>query len=193
MSGGYEPNGVSKYAVYRQIRQERTYRPLGRMTGWRVALGLLLLAAVLFIAGVPSQSLAARGHFKAAKTLMLAPGWMEKYKPETKAFIEAGVLYEDGDAEAAFAAFGALDGSDAAKTMRSRSAVKLAAQRLDAGDADGAFDALTAADAELLPEAELAQWRTLGEALLAHYRGQAGAAAEDNAAQIQSLLDRHAA
>ncbi len=91
----------NKYASYRRIRYERTNRPLGKMTLWRVLLGIALLLLALLISGVPSQRLAAGGHYKAARALMIAPGWMERYKPADKAFIEAGALLQAGDAPGA--------------------------------------------------------------------------------------------
>ena len=87
---------------YQEIRQNRTYRTLGKMTWWRVVIGLLLLLGVFLISGMPSQWLAARGHYRAARTLMIAPGWMERYKPDTKLLIEAGAACADGDYESAY-------------------------------------------------------------------------------------------
>ena len=68
MSGGQNENqGQSKYSVYRQIRQQRTYRTLGRMTRLRVIIGFVLLLSVFFISGTVSKSFAARGDFRAKK------------------------------------------------------------------------------------------------------------------------------
>ena len=40
----------SPHSVYRQIRAERTWRPLGKMSWWRIVLGLaLLLLVFLFL------------------------------------------------------------------------------------------------------------------------------------------------
>ena len=91
----------SRYSTYRQIRALRTWRPLGKMSWWRIIVGITLLVLVLFLSGVPSQRLAASGKFEAAERLMLFPSWMEKYKPESKRFIEAGTLYERGEQDAA--------------------------------------------------------------------------------------------
>ncbi|MBR1455645.1 MAG: hypothetical protein IJ594_00620, partial [Oscillospiraceae bacterium] len=126
--GGNDYNGMSKYSVYRQIRQERTYRPLGRMTWWRVVIGLLLLASVFFLSGAVSQFFAVRGHFHTAERLLLSPAWVEKYRPELRDFLAAGVLYEDGDYAAAADAFGAVAELDAAVTMRSVSLAALAGE-----------------------------------------------------------------
>ncbi len=162
-------NNINKYSEYRRIRFERTYRPLGRMTWWRVVLGVALLVFVLFLSGTVSNSFAARGRFKTAEALMVSPRWMETYRPELKAFIEAGVLYEDGALEEAFEAFDALGDLDAARTMRSVTAVKLAAQRLEGGDYDGACDAITEADPALLSEADAETRRLTIENLRAYY------------------------
>ena len=187
MSGNSNPiNNINKYSEYRRIRAERTYRPLGRMTWWRVALGLALLVFVLFLSGTVSSSLAARGHFKTARRLEVSQRWMETYRPELKAFIEAGVLYEDGALEEAFEAFDALGDLDAARTMRSVTAVELAAQRLEGGDYDGAYAAVMQADGALLPQEAGESFRTVCENLLAYCTANADA---DRAAALQSLLN----
>lgn len=99
----------NKYGTYRKIRYDRTYRPLGKMTWWRVVLGIVLLILVFLLSGAVSQGLAFRGHFKAARALMISPSWVERYKPELKAFIDAGVLYEDGEYDAAAETLAAAD------------------------------------------------------------------------------------
>ena len=98
----------NKYSIYRDIRYKRTFRTLGKMSWWRIVLGFILIVLVVFIAGLPSQMLATREEFRMAEKLMISPEWMEKYKPETKAFIEAGVLYEDGKIEEAYEAADAM-------------------------------------------------------------------------------------
>ena len=158
--------GQSKYSVYRQIREQRTYRTLGKMTWWRVVLGLVLLLSVFFISGTVSKSFAARGHFRTAKALLVSPAWVEKYNPDLGRFIDAGVLFEDGDYAAALAGFEALEG-DAALAMKSRSALQLAQARLDAGDTDAAREALAQADPSHLSEAEAQQREALEQALSA--------------------------
>ena len=139
------------HSVYRQIRAERTWRPLGKMSWWRIILGLALLLLVFLISGFISQQLAAAGHFKAAEVLMIAPQWMEKYKPEAKAFIEAGVLYQDGDYANAVEAFGEIESLDAARSMKNVSALKLAEALLQDGDLEKAEAALSGVDRNLLP------------------------------------------
>ena len=91
----------NRTAVYRQIRAQRTWRPLGKMSWWRIAAGVTLLLLALLLSGVPAQRLAASGRFEAAERLILSRAWMEKYKPESLRFIRAGVLYEHGEEAAA--------------------------------------------------------------------------------------------
>ena len=91
----------SRTAVYRQIRAERTWRTLGKMSWWRIVAGIALLLLALLLSGVPAQRLAASGRFEAAERLILSRAWMEKYKPESLRFIRAGVLYEHGEEAAA--------------------------------------------------------------------------------------------
>ena len=102
----------SRTAVYRQIRAQRTWRPLGKMSWWRVAAGIALLLLALLLSGVPSQRLAASGRFRTAERLMISRAWMEKYKPDSLRFIEAGVLYEQGEAERAGALLEKINPSD---------------------------------------------------------------------------------
>ena len=158
MSGGQNDyQGQSKYSVYRQIRQQRTYRTLGRMTRWRVILGFVLLLSVFFISGAVSKSFAARGHFRTAKALMLSPRWVETYNPDLGRYIDAGLLYEDGDYAGALAGFEALGDSKAA--------LHLAEERRAAGDEEGAREALSAVDPTLLPETETAAYEALSSVL----------------------------
>ena len=91
----------NRTAVYRQIRAQRTWRPLGKMSWWRIVAGVTLLLLALLLSGVPAQRLAASGRFEAAERLILSRSWMEKYKPESLRFIRAGVLYEHGEEAAA--------------------------------------------------------------------------------------------
>ncbi len=92
----------NRYSVYRQIRYERTYKTLGKMNWVRIVLGALLLISVFFITGTVAEYFASRGNFSLAEKMMLVPAWMENYKPETKAYIEAGALYESGDYDGAY-------------------------------------------------------------------------------------------
>ena len=91
----------NRTAVYRQIRAQRTWRPLGKMSWWRIVAGIALLLLALLLSGVPAQRLAASGRFEAAERLILSRAWMEKYKPESLRFIRAGALYEHGEEAAA--------------------------------------------------------------------------------------------
>ena len=144
----------NRYGTYRQIRAQRTYRPLGKMSWWRIVLGAALLLSVFLISGFFSQRLAAAGRFRAAEKLMVSPRWVETYRPALKAYIEAGVLFQDGDYEAARDAFAAIEGEEAAAAMKNVSAVRLAAQVLQGGDAEKAEAVLDEVDASLLPETE---------------------------------------
>ena len=102
----------SRYSVYRQIRAQRTWRPLGKMSWWRVVVGIALLLLALLISGVPAQRMAAAGHFGAADRLMHFPSWMERYKPESKRFIEAGVMVLHGEEDAARELLGKINPSE---------------------------------------------------------------------------------
>ena len=131
------------------------------MSWWRIVLGSALLLSVFLISGFFSQRLAAAGHFRAAKSLMVSPRWVETYRPALKAYIEAGLLYQDGDYAAAREAFAAIEGEEAAAAMENVSAVRLAAQALQSGDADAARAALDLVDAALLPEETAAEYAAL--------------------------------
>lgn len=151
----------SPYGAYRQVRAQRTWRPLGKMSWWRIVLGSALLLSVFLISGFFSQRLAGAGRFKAAQRLMIAPGWVETYRPALKAFIEAGVLFEAGAYEQARDAFAALEDEEAAQSMKNVSALKLAVQRLQSGDAEAAAAALDTVDSSLLPERYAAEYQAL--------------------------------
>ena len=161
----------SKYGVYRQIRSDRTYRPLGKMSWWRVVLGLALLFFVFLLSGSISRGFASRGQFKTAQALMISPSWMEKYNPELKAYIEAGVLYENADYEPAFQAFDALGDAYSALAMKSRCALKLAAEKRAAGDYGEAYTFLTETDVNLLSDTETQEYYRICSELLDHYAG----------------------
>lgn len=102
----------NRTAVYRQIRAQRTWRPLGKMSWWRIVAGVTLLLLALLLSGVPAQRLAASGRFEAAERLILSRSWMEKYKPESLRFIRAGVLYEHGEEAAAGELLRSINPSD---------------------------------------------------------------------------------
>ncbi|MCR5576435.1 MAG: hypothetical protein K6F56_05445 [Oscillospiraceae bacterium] len=161
--------GQNKYSVYRKIRYDRTYRPLGKMSWPRVVLGLVLLASVFFLSGTVSGFFAARGSFHTAERLMLSERWMERYRPEFKAYLAAGVLYEDGDYEGAYEAVRAIGESEQARVLESAAAVKLAGERLAAQAYDAAFEAVCAADYERLDEGLRAEYRAVCAALRDHY------------------------
>ena len=55
-----------------------------------------ILVSILFFTGILSRPFAARGEFRTARALLLFPSWMEHYHPEDLAYLDAGILYEDG-------------------------------------------------------------------------------------------------
>ena len=153
-----------KYALYRKIRHDRTYRTLGKMSWWRVLLGSVLLLSILFFTGTVSRPIAARGDFRRAKALLLVPAWLETYRPDDAHYIDAGILYQDGDYAAALEAFSAIETGDA-RRMANRSALRLAEERLSAGDLDGAREAAAAIDELRVPEDEAEKLAALKAAL----------------------------
>ena len=164
-----ENNIPNKYAIYRDIRYKRTYRTLGKMGPWRIVLGAILMLSVFLISGFIPQRIAAKGNFILAEKLMISPAWMEKYKPETKAFIEAGVLYQDGEYLAAAEAFSVIEEVDAAKTMEALSNMKLAAQYLNEGNADEAYNCIIKADASQLSEEDASEYKAICSSLVEHF------------------------
>ena len=183
-----DTQGQSKYSVYRQIRQARTYRTLGKMSWQRIALGLALLASVFFISGAVSGFFAARGHFRTAQRLLLSKRWVETYRPELKAWIDAGVRYEEGDYEDAFEIADSAGDFEQARILRSAAAVKLAEERLKAEDRDEAFDAVCAVESERLDEAQRAQFREICTSLKAWYGRINSIEANQKVQKLASLL-----
>ena len=171
----------NRYEVYRNIRQQRTYRTLGKMTWWRVALGLALLLLVFLLSGAVSDSFASRGHFQTAKALMISPGWLERYRPLDKRFIDAGALYQECDYEGAMEALDSLEvlqladsadhagdadrNSAAVSALRSAVALGLAEARLQEGRSGEAEALLAQIDPSLLDEGQLARLEALRTAL----------------------------
>ena len=99
-----------------------------------------------------------------AERLLLFPAWMETYRPVEKAYLDAGVLYQDGDYEAARDALDGID-LDAARQLKSLAALKLAEEKLSAGDAEAAAAAFAEVDVSLLPEKETPLYESLRAAL----------------------------
>ena len=155
----------NRYGSYRQVRAQRTWRTLGKMSWWRIILGTALLLSVFLISGFVSQRLALAGHFRAAEKLMVYPRWVEQYRPDLKAFIDAGLLYESGDYEAAREAFAGIDEQQAAAVMANTCAVKLAAEKWRDGDGGAARALLDTVDASLLQKAAAAEYAALLEEL----------------------------
>ena len=150
---------------YRNIRYQRTYRTIGKMSWWRIVVGVVLIVFVLFLSGWPSQMLAARGKFIAAEKAMISPEWMEDYKPETKAFIEAGVLYENGDYEAAAAAFSSISGIDAALPMKNAAEVRQALVCYESDELEASYDTFMKIDPVQLNEGDLQTYNERAEHL----------------------------
>lgn len=150
---------------YRNIRYQRTYRTIGKMSWWRIVLGIVLIVFVIFLSGWPSQMLAARGKFIAARKVMISPEWMEDYKPETKAFVDAGVLYENGDYKAASAAFSEIKSVDAAVTMKNAAELRIALQSYTDGEYDACHESLVLIDTDQLSEDDLQSYNELAELL----------------------------
>ena len=171
----------NRYEVYRNIRQHRTYRTLGKMTWWRVALGLTLLLLVFLLSGAVSDSFASRGQFKIAKALMISPEWMERYRPEDKRFIDAGALYQQGEYEGAMEALDSLDilceanSSDsgsaerkdepAVNSLRAAVTLCLAERRFQESRSEDAEELLHRIDSTLLDEGQTARLQQLQDAL----------------------------
>ncbi|MDO4973995.1 MAG: hypothetical protein Q4E38_07290 [Eubacteriales bacterium] len=155
----------NRYGSYRQVRAQRTWRTLGKMSWWRIILGTALLLSVFLISGFFSQRLALAGHFRAAQKLMVYPRWVEQYRPDLKAFIDAGLLYESGDYEAAREAFAGIDEQQAAAVMANTCAVKLAAEKLRDGDTEAGRALLDTVDPTLLQKDAAAEYTALLEEL----------------------------
>lgn len=175
----------NRYGVYQKIRHDRTYRTIGKMSLWRVALGIALLILALLLSGTVSQMLASHGHFKAAQTLMISKQWMEKYKPDTKAYIDAGVLYQNGEYEEAYEVFSGIEGMNAAAAMKSVTAVELALERLELQDYEGAYRSLIGADTSLLPEEFCRLCQSVCTELIEHYKTSPG----DECVQLKLILN----
>ena len=157
------------YAENRKIKADRIYKTIGKMTWWRIALGIALLVLILFISGKASDMFASGGHFKAAKAVMIAPNWMEEYRPEDKAYIEAGVLYEDGLYMQAYDAFAAIKDYEAAREMEMTSALRVAEEKYTEADYDLVYRMLVITDSSLLSEEDLAAYKELCMQMCAYY------------------------
>lgn len=140
-----------KYAVYRKIKHDRAFKTLGKMSLWRVALGILLLIFVFIMTGTVSMLFANNGNFKAAERLIVT-GWMDEYTPDRAAYFRAGARLQEGNAEAAYELLAEVEKPEAAIALRQAAAVELAAQKLEQGDEAAARELFAAVDAALLPE-----------------------------------------
>lgn len=159
----------------RKIKADRVYRTLGRMTWWRVVLGILLLVFVFFLSGTVSERLAAKGRFNDAERFIISQKWLETYRPELKAFIESGVFYENGDFEKAYEGFSAIEDYDDAAAMCSACALKLASAAFDAEDYSAVLGYLAEIDVSLLNADDAAFVEQLRSELLSLSKSQGGA------------------
>jgi len=178
----------NKYSLYRDIRYKRTFRTIGKMSWWRIVLGIVLIVYVLLVSGIVSQQFAAREKFAMAEKLMISPNWMEKYKPDTKAFIEAGVLYQEDKLEEALAAFEKIENFEAADVMESRCLLKLAADKLETGEFEESYKAIASADTKFLTEQEIEQYIDTCKALSTHFEGIDSAEAEECVRNLSDLI-----
>jgi hypothetical protein len=180
----------NKYSIYRDIRYKRTFRTLGKMSWWRIVLGFILIVLVVFIAGLPSQMLASREEFRLAEKLMISPEWMDKYKPETKAFIEAGVLYEDGKIEEAYEAFDNIESFEAAEVMKNRCNLKLASSKLESGIYDDAYTLLLSVNLQLLDDVEREVYMEYCADLKAYYEGMDSEQGSEYAFKLSEIVQK---
>ena len=122
---------------------------------------------------------------------MISPAWMERYKPETKAFIEAGVLYQNGEYAAASSAFGSITEVDAAISMKSASDLRLASERFDTADYDSAFDLLTEVEFSLLSEDDGQLYLEFCWELYEHFSSDSGAESKVRTQELELILETH--
>lgn len=181
----------NKYSIYRNIRYNRTFRTIGKMSWWRIVLGIVLMTYVVLVSGLVSQLFAAREQFRLAEKLMISPQWVEKYKPETKAFIEAGVLYQDGKLEEALSSFETIEGLEAADIMESRVSLKLASRHYSDGLFDLAYDYLERVDYTFLLLEEGEEYMSLCAALAEELTQLGDAQSLDQAKSLQSLINKY--
>lgn len=93
---------LEKVMRNRQIKADRVYKTLGKMSWQRVVLGIALLCFVFVFTGTLSELYLNRGSYGTAQKLIISRQWMEEYKPEEMALIDAGAALETGDADAAY-------------------------------------------------------------------------------------------
>lgn len=178
----------NKYSVYRSIRYNRTYRTLGKMSWWRVVLGAVLIVYVLLLSGLISQIFASREQFVIAEKLMISPEWMEDYKPETKAFIEAGVLYENGNFYEALEKFNEIEDFEAAEVMISRANLKLASEKINNREYVEAYDKLKNVDFSFLNKDDADLYLSSCESLLEYFLNQDGEEHKDYADNLMKMI-----
>lgn len=93
---------LEKTMKNRQIKADRVYKTLGRMSWQRVVLGIVLLIFVLMLAGIGAEFCLNRGQYDTAQKLIVAEKWMAEYKGAEKKLIDAGAALESGEPEKAY-------------------------------------------------------------------------------------------
>lgn len=146
------------------------YKTIGTMSWWRIALGVALLILVLFIAGIPAELFARTGNFKAAQKLLIAPAWMEKYKAEEKDYIDAGVLFQEGDYDGAYEAFSQIDNYKSATAMEEVCKVYLAQEAFEADKPEEAYTLVTQLDKSVLSQEDFDKYNELISSLIESFR-----------------------
>ena len=181
----------NKYSVYRNIRYNRTYRTLGKMSWWRVVLGAVLIVYVLLLSGLVSQIFATREQFVIAEKLMISPEWMEKYKPETKAFIEAGVLYQNGKINEALDEFKSLENFEAADVMISRASLKLVSEMINNLEYADAYSTLTSINFDFLNTDEIDVYLESCAVLCVFFQSQESETDKQYAENLRDIIELH--
>lgn len=181
----------NKYSVYRNIRYNRTYRTLGKMSWWRVVLGAVLIVYVLLLSGLVSQIFATREQFVIAEKLMISPEWMEKYKPETKAFIEAGVLYQNGKINEALDEFKSLENFEAADVMISRASLKLVSEMINNLEYADAYSTLTSINFDFLNTDEIDVYLESCAVLCDFFQAQESETDKQYAENLRDIIELH--
>ena len=181
----------NNFDTYRSIRFKRTYRTLGKMSWWRIVLGIALMCYVLLLSGLLSQLFASREHFVVAEKLMISPEWMEKYKPETKAFIEAGVLYENGNINEALEKFNDIKDFEAAEVMISRVNIRLVSEKINNGEYVEAYDVLKNINFNFLNKDDVDVYLSFCTILHDHFKIQTDDEYIVYAADLMEMISKH--
>ena len=171
-------------AQYKKMAQTEIKRRMGKLYYLRYPVGIALLILVLLMTGVVSNYFANRGNYKTAVRLVAIPQWMERYIPERMDYYKAGVYFQDGLYEEAYAAFDAVDDYDDAERMAAETALVMAQRAFDAGDPDAAYDKLMLVKVPKLTDESRQQLNALCTALAEHFRAESDARADSMEAMI---------